>query len=197
MTNVDKPAAACVEARSTLFTISDDPAELAQTAVPACPRAGLQTWRSRPPRSRPRPGGPSTTRSATLRGRPERALPICSRRPRSSPASIRRRRRDLLGARPLSVHRPDLAHDAQGSRPSARAWPLCAGDHGERVWPLRGGRPKRAPRGDGKAGLPPSTYAAFRYALDAWREGPDLDGAGRLKRRMIERVLTPAAKSNR
>lgn len=46
-----------------------------------------------------------------------------------------------------------------------------------------------------KAGLPESTYAAFRHALDAWREGPDLDGASRLKRRMVERVLTGCEKA--
>ncbi len=41
-----------------------------------------------------------------------------------------------------------------------------------------------------KAELPPSTYTAFRHALEAWREGPDLLGASRLQRRMVERVLT-------
>jgi len=44
-----------------------------------------------------------------------------------------------------------------------------------------------------KAGLPPSTYPAFKEAIEAMREG-GLDGepgdAARLKRRMIERVLT-------
>jgi uncharacterized protein (DUF2336 family) len=44
-----------------------------------------------------------------------------------------------------------------------------------------------------KAGLPPSTYPAFKEAVEAMREG-GLDGelgdAARLKRRMIERVLT-------
>lgn len=47
----------------------------------------------------------------------------------------------------------------------------------------------------GKAGLPASAYAAFRHALDAWREGPDLDGASRLRRRMVERVLTGCEKA--
>lgn len=42
----------------------------------------------------------------------------------------------------------------------------------------------------GKAELPPSTYPAFRHALEAWQEGPDLLGASRLRRRMVERVLT-------
>lgn len=41
-----------------------------------------------------------------------------------------------------------------------------------------------------RAGLPPSTYTALRHALEAWREGPDLDGTSRLQRRMVERVLT-------
>jgi uncharacterized protein (DUF2336 family) len=44
-----------------------------------------------------------------------------------------------------------------------------------------------------KAGLPPSTFPAFKEAIEAMREG-DLAGepgdAARLKRRMIERVLT-------
>jgi uncharacterized protein (DUF2336 family) len=47
-----------------------------------------------------------------------------------------------------------------------------------------------------KAGLPPSTYAAFREALEAMREGGFIDGPGgatRLKRRMVERVLTRCA----
>lgn len=46
-----------------------------------------------------------------------------------------------------------------------------------------------------EAGLPSSAYPAFRYALDAFREGPDLDGASRLRRRMVERVLTGCAKA--
>jgi uncharacterized protein (DUF2336 family) len=44
-----------------------------------------------------------------------------------------------------------------------------------------------------KAGLPPSAYPAFRAALDTLHEGgfdTDLGGATRLKRRMVERVLT-------
>ncbi len=41
-----------------------------------------------------------------------------------------------------------------------------------------------------KAGLPPSTFSAFRYALEAWHEGADHGGTSRLKRRMVERVLT-------
>ncbi len=44
-----------------------------------------------------------------------------------------------------------------------------------------------------KAGLPPSTWPAFREATDAMREAQHLEepgGASRLKRRMIERVLT-------
>lgn len=41
-----------------------------------------------------------------------------------------------------------------------------------------------------EAALPASTYPAFRHALEAWRDGPDIDGAGRLKRRMVERALT-------
>ena len=43
------------------------------------------------------------------------------------------------------------------------------------------------------AGLPPSTYPAFRVAIEAMREGGFISepgGAARLKRRMIERVLT-------
>lgn len=48
----------------------------------------------------------------------------------------------------------------------------------------------------GKAELPPSTYTAFRHALDAWREGPDLHGASRLQRRMVERVLTGCEKAD-
>jgi uncharacterized protein (DUF2336 family) len=44
----------------------------------------------------------------------------------------------------------------------------------------------------GKAQLPPSTYPAFKEAILAMREGfiYDTGGAARLKRRMIERVLT-------
>jgi uncharacterized protein (DUF2336 family) len=44
----------------------------------------------------------------------------------------------------------------------------------------------------GKAQLPPSTYPAFKEAILAMREGfvYDAGGAARLKRRMIERVLT-------
>jgi uncharacterized protein (DUF2336 family) len=44
-----------------------------------------------------------------------------------------------------------------------------------------------------KAGLPPSTYPAFKEAIEAMREGGfvgEPGGATRLKRRMIERVLT-------
>ena len=44
-----------------------------------------------------------------------------------------------------------------------------------------------------KAGLPPSTYPAFKEAIEAMREGDlagEPGGAARLKRRMIERVLT-------
>jgi uncharacterized protein (DUF2336 family) len=43
-----------------------------------------------------------------------------------------------------------------------------------------------------KAALPPSTYPAFKEAIEAMREGfiCEPGGAARLKRRMIERVLT-------
>jgi uncharacterized protein (DUF2336 family) len=42
-----------------------------------------------------------------------------------------------------------------------------------------------------KAGLPASTYPAFREAVEALREGGfDLGGSTRLRRRMVERVLT-------
>ncbi len=44
-----------------------------------------------------------------------------------------------------------------------------------------------------KAGLPPSTYPAFKEAVEAMHEGGlgnEPGGAARLKRRMIERVLT-------
>jgi uncharacterized protein (DUF2336 family) len=44
-----------------------------------------------------------------------------------------------------------------------------------------------------KAGLPPSTYPAFKEAIEAMREGVlagETSDAARLKRRMIERVLT-------
>ena len=47
-----------------------------------------------------------------------------------------------------------------------------------------------------KAGLPASTYPAFREAVEAMREGgfvSDPGGATRLKRRMVERVLTRCA----
>ena len=47
-----------------------------------------------------------------------------------------------------------------------------------------------------KAGLPASTYPAFREAIEAMREGGfvgDPGGATRLKRRMVERVLTGCA----
>jgi hypothetical protein len=43
-----------------------------------------------------------------------------------------------------------------------------------------------------QAGLPPSTYPAFKEAIEAMREGDMISepgGAARLKRRMIERVL--------
>lgn len=43
-----------------------------------------------------------------------------------------------------------------------------------------------------RAGLPPSTYLAFREALEAMCEGGFIDGSGgstRLRRRMVERVL--------
>ena len=48
-----------------------------------------------------------------------------------------------------------------------------------------------------KAGLPASTYPAFRAAIEAMREDGfqgQPGGASRLKRRMIERVLTGCAK---
>ena len=44
-----------------------------------------------------------------------------------------------------------------------------------------------------KAKLPPATYPAFKEAIEAMREGgfnAEPGGAARLKRRMIERVLT-------
>ncbi len=47
-----------------------------------------------------------------------------------------------------------------------------------------------------KAGLPASTYPAFREAIEAMKEGGFVDGPGgatRLKRRMVERVLTGCA----
>jgi uncharacterized protein (DUF2336 family) len=47
-----------------------------------------------------------------------------------------------------------------------------------------------------QAGLPPSTYPAFKEAIEAMREGglgSEPGGAARLKRRMIERVLTRCA----
>jgi len=47
-----------------------------------------------------------------------------------------------------------------------------------------------------RAGLPASTYPAFREAVEAMREGGfvgDSGGAMRLKRRMVERVLTRCA----
>jgi uncharacterized protein (DUF2336 family) len=47
-----------------------------------------------------------------------------------------------------------------------------------------------------KAGLPASTYPAFREAVEAMREGGfagDVGGMSRLKRRMVERVLTGCA----
>ena len=47
-----------------------------------------------------------------------------------------------------------------------------------------------------KAGLPASTYSAFREAVEAMREGGfvgEPGGATRLKRRMVERVLTRCA----
>src|SRR6185295_13906168 len=47
-----------------------------------------------------------------------------------------------------------------------------------------------------KAGLPASTYPAFREAIEAMKEGGFIDspgGATRLRRRMVERVLTRCA----
>jgi Uncharacterised protein conserved in bacteria (DUF2336) len=47
-----------------------------------------------------------------------------------------------------------------------------------------------------RAGLPASTYPAFREAIEAMHEGGfvgDVGGATRLKRRMVERVLTRCA----
>ncbi len=47
-----------------------------------------------------------------------------------------------------------------------------------------------------RAGLPVTTYPAFREAVEAMREGgfvSDIGGASRLKRRMVERVLTRCA----
>ena len=47
-----------------------------------------------------------------------------------------------------------------------------------------------------KAGLPASAYPAFREAVEAMREGGFIGepgGATRLKRRMVERVLTRCA----
>jgi uncharacterized protein (DUF2336 family) len=48
-----------------------------------------------------------------------------------------------------------------------------------------------------QAGLPPSTYPAFKEAIEAMREGGFIGepgGATRLRRRMIERVLTRCEK---
>jgi len=50
-----------------------------------------------------------------------------------------------------------------------------------------------------KAGLPASAYSAFRAALDAMHEGgfvAEPGGAARLKRRMVERVLTCCARDD-
>jgi uncharacterized protein (DUF2336 family) len=50
-----------------------------------------------------------------------------------------------------------------------------------------------------KAGLPPSTYVAFREALAAVREAHEngeFIGASRLKRRMVERVLTSCERAD-
>jgi len=50
-----------------------------------------------------------------------------------------------------------------------------------------------------QAGLPASTYSAFREAVDAMREGGFIGepgGATRLKRRMVERVLTRCAEES-
>ena len=50
-----------------------------------------------------------------------------------------------------------------------------------------------------RAGLPASGYAAFRAALDALHEGGfvgEIGGATRLKRRMVERVLTRCEEEN-
>ncbi len=45
-----------------------------------------------------------------------------------------------------------------------------------------------------RAGLPSSSYPAFREAIEAMREGDlDLGGAAGLKRRMVERVLIRCA----
>jgi hypothetical protein len=47
-----------------------------------------------------------------------------------------------------------------------------------------------------KAGLPASTYPAFREAVEAMRQGGFVGSRGRainLKRRMVERVLTGCA----
>src|SRR5262249_59920968 len=47
-----------------------------------------------------------------------------------------------------------------------------------------------------KAGLPASTWPAFREAIEAMKEGGFVDGPGgatRLRRRMVERVLTGCA----
>jgi hypothetical protein len=45
-----------------------------------------------------------------------------------------------------------------------------------------------------EAGLPASTYPAFQAALEALREGGfDPGGTARLRRRMVERVLTHCA----
>jgi uncharacterized protein (DUF2336 family) len=49
-----------------------------------------------------------------------------------------------------------------------------------------------------KAGLPPSAYPAFREAVEAMREAnyfTELGGSSRLKRRMVERVLTGCEES--
>lgn len=49
----------------------------------------------------------------------------------------------------------------------------------------------------GKAGLPPGAYPAFREALAALRQGillGEQGGVGRLKRRMVERVLSACAR---
>jgi hypothetical protein len=48
-----------------------------------------------------------------------------------------------------------------------------------------------------KAGFPPASYPAFRAALEAMREGGfDMGGAIRLKRRIVERVLTRCAEED-
>ncbi len=95
---------------------------------PSNPTAGIDGDR------RYSPGGASH--------RDEFPIPVGDGAGRIGPQSAGRRR-DVVGARAVPIHRPDLACHHQAIRAGARLWPICRRHHQDRIRPLPGERSRR------------------------------------------------------